>query len=94
MSIRTMLPSKARVGDTIHFAFPNSPGQKISGFEVTINGQQMPEPEVLASRANSKDATIFVYRVMQPGIYQFRITPIGQDGGRGDPRLNTLEVTA
>ena len=93
MSLRIMLPSKAKVGDTIHFHFPKSPDIDISSFEVTINGQRISDPEVLASRAKSKEATIFVYRVAQPGIYQFRITPIGQKGERGEPRLNTLEVT-
>jgi len=93
MAVRIMLPSKARVGDTIHFAFPKAPGKVVTGFEVTINGQKMAEPEILASRAQSKEATIFVYRVTEPGTYQFKITPIGQEGERGEPRLNTLEVT-
>jgi len=88
-----MLPSKARVGDTIHFAFPKEPGKLVSGFEVMINGQKIAEPEILVSRAKSKEGTIFVYQVREPGIYQFRITPIGEDGERGEPRMNTLEVT-
>ncbi len=93
MSVRIMLPSKARVGDTIHFAFPNAPGKVISDFEVTINGQRVKEPEVLKTRGHPGNAAIFVFKAEQPGIYQFVIIPIGQEGERGEPRMNTLEVT-
>ncbi len=93
MSLRIMLPSKAKVGDTIHFAFPKSGGKAVSGFEVTINGRRVKEPEILRNRGQPADA-IFVFRVEEPGIYQFAITPISQEGERGEPRMNTLEVTA
>jgi hypothetical protein len=94
MSVRIMLPSKARVGDTIHFSFPNGPGKVIASFEVTINGQKVKDPEVMKTRGHPGNSAIFVFRAEQPGIHQFVITPIGQEGERGDPRMNTLEVTA
>jgi hypothetical protein len=92
MALRTMLPSKAKVGDTIHFAFPNRrPGPPISAFEVTVNGKQIDRPEMLSTKALSGGSTVFVFKIVEPGTFQFQITPI-IDGMKGEPRLNTLEV--
>jgi len=33
MAVRIMLPSKARVGDTIHFAFPKAPGKVVTALK-------------------------------------------------------------
>jgi hypothetical protein len=90
-----MLPSTARVGDTIHFAFPHNrlSGSPISGFEVIINGTKIENPEVVMTRvAVGGGAANFVFRANEPGIYQFEITPIVA-GKKGQPRFNTLEVT-
>jgi hypothetical protein len=88
-----MLPSKAKVGDTIHFSFTNEPGKTITGFDVVINGKKVKDAEFTVNRAKGGSAT-YIYNVTAPGIYQFQITPIGQSGERGEPRLNTLEVSA
>jgi hypothetical protein len=94
VALRTMLPSTARVGDTIHFAFKHNPlsGTAISGFEVTINGRKIDNPEVVMTRATVGGAAAnFVFRASEPGTYQFEVTPIVA-GKKGQPRLNTLEV--
>ena len=90
MSLRTMLASKAKVGDTIHFSFPNNSrsGKTISAFEVVINGKRIDKPELLTTRGGP---TNFVFTASAPGTYQFDITPIMQ-GEKGERRLNTLEV--
>src|SRR5215470_167701 len=93
MALRIMLPSKAKVGDTVHFSFANEPGKPIAGFEVTINGKKVSDAQFTVNRAKGGSAT-YIYNVTAPGIYQFQITPIGSAGDRGEPRLNTLEVTA
>jgi hypothetical protein len=93
MALRIMLPSKARVGDTIHFAFPNVPGKVINAFHVKINGKSVTEPATIMTRAKGGGAANFVFKVTDPGTYQFEITPIGPAGEKGEPRLNTLEVT-
>src|SRR5262249_11034968 len=93
MALRIMLPSKAKVGDIIHFSFTVEPGQTISGFEVRINGQKAHDAEVTLNRGKGGGAK-YIYNVTAPGIYQFQITPIGPAGERGEPRWNTLEVTA
>jgi hypothetical protein len=89
MAVRTMLPSKARVGDTIYFSFPHSnlKGKKITAFDVLINGKPISNPEMKMSG----NATSFVFQATTSGIYQFEIRPV-IDGQRGEPRLNTLEV--
>ena len=92
MALRIMLPSKAKVGDTMHFSFASRPGQTISGFEVVINGQKVRNAEFTRNRG--KGGANYIYNVTAPGIYQFQITPIGPSGERDEPRLNTLEVTA
>ena len=48
MAVRTMLPSKARVGDTIHFSFPQATlkGTRITAFEVLVNGKKVGNPEM------------------------------------------------
>lgn len=92
MSLRTMLPSRAKVGDTIHFAFLNVGGKTITGFQVTINGESVSEPETALTHALEGGAANFVFRVKEPGTYQFVITPISEAGEHGQPRLNTLEV--
>jgi len=93
MALRTMLPSKAKVGDTIHFAFPNKrpSGPPISAFEVTVNGKKIDRPEILSTKGLAGGSTVFVFKIVEPGIFQFQITPI-IDGMKGEPRLNTLEV--
>jgi hypothetical protein len=90
MAVRTMLPSKARVGDTIHFSFPNASlkGKRITAFEVIVNGKKVSNPEM---KMTSGGATSFVFQATTPGTYQFQITPL-LDGQPGEPRLNTLEV--
>jgi len=93
MALRIMLPSKAKVGDTIHFTFPNSriAGMAISAFQVAINGKKIDKPEILTTRAAGGGSCNFVFRVNEPGIYQFEITPIvGEE--KGVQRFNTLEV--
>jgi hypothetical protein len=57
-----MLPSTAKVGDTIHFAFPHkrSPETSISGFEVAINGRKTEKPEIEMTRATRGEAANFV----------------------------------
>ena len=92
MALRIMLPSKAIVGDIIHFSFAARPGQTISGFEVVINGKKVCNAEFTLNRA--KGGANYIYNVTAPGIYQFQITPVGASGEREEPRLNTLEVTA
>ena len=95
MALRIMLASTAKVGDTIHFAYSHNPfsGNKISGFEVTINGRKLDKPEVVMTRPKVGGGTAnFVFRANEPGTYQFEITPI-VEGKKGQPRLNTLEVT-
>jgi hypothetical protein len=93
MAVRTMLPSKARVGDTVHFSFPHASlkGKKITAFEVVVNGKKVSNPEMKLSSAMSGAATSFVFQATTPGTYQFQITPL-LDGQPGEPRLNTLEV--
>jgi hypothetical protein len=89
-----MLPSTAKVGDTIHFAFPHKRSSEttISGFEVAINGRKVANPEMVMTRALGGEAANFVFSVKEPGIYQFEVTPIA-GGTKGQPRLNTVEVT-
>jgi hypothetical protein len=83
----------ARVGDTIHFAFPQSRLSRISGFEVTLNGRKVNTPEIVMTAMKAGEgAANFVFRASEPGIYQFKITPI-VEGKKGHARLNTLEVT-
>jgi hypothetical protein len=93
MALRIMLPSKAKVGDTIHFTFPNSrqPGMTITAFQVTINGKKIDKPEILTTRAPGGGSSSFVFKVTEPGIYQFEITPIIGEA-KGVQRFNTLEV--
>jgi hypothetical protein len=95
MALRIMLPSKAKVGDTIHFAFPQKglSGPPISGFEVTVNGKKIDSPEIVSTKALAGGSMNFVYKIHEAGIYQFQITPI-VDGTKGAPRWNTLEVEA
>jgi hypothetical protein len=95
MALRTMLPSTAKVGDTIYFAFPHkrSSGSAISGFEVAINGRRVQDPEMVMTRGLGGEAANFVYRAQEPGIYQFEVIPIAGDE-KGQPRRNTVEVTA
>ena len=94
MALRTMLPSTAKVGDTIHFAFPHkrSSESTISGFEVAINGRKIDNPEIVMTRVPRGEAANFVFSVKEPGIYQFEVTPITA-GPKSRPRLNTVEVT-
>jgi hypothetical protein len=90
-----MLPSAARVGDTIHFAFPHPCFSRtpISGFEVTINGRRIAKPEIVMTSVKlGGGAANFVFRANEPGTYQFEIAPI-VGGKKGHSRLNTLEVT-
>jgi hypothetical protein len=87
-----MLPSKAKVGDTMHFVFPTGTANAISGFDVTVNGKRIQDPEVVMKRAPGGNTANLVYNVAEPGIYQFVITPIRQDGAKGEPRLHTIEV--
>jgi hypothetical protein len=91
-----MLPSLAKVGDTIHFSFPRDrlAGKPISAFEVVVNGKKIDQPEVLITRAGrgGTESANFVFNVTEPGVFQFEITPIA--GGEKRPaRLNTLEVS-
>jgi hypothetical protein len=95
VALRTMLPSAARVGDTIHFAFPHNrlSGTPISGFQVTINGRKIAKPEIVMTSVKlGGGAANFVFRANEPGTYQFEIAPI-VGGKKGHSRLNTLEVT-
>ncbi len=95
MALRIMLPSTAKVGDTIHFAFPHSPfsGKKITGFDVKVNGRKVDNPEVVMTKPKvGGGAANFVFRANEPGIYQFEITPI-LEGEKGHARFNTLEVS-
>ena len=92
MALRVMLPSRAKVGDTIHFSFPNPAGKVISAFDVTINGKRVKDPEIVTTRAPKGGTANFVFHVKEPGIYQFVIAPISDGGARGEPRMNTLEV--
>ena len=94
MSLRIMLPSRAKVGDTIHFAFPNIPGKVVSAFEVTINGKKIKDPALVTTRASGGGAANFVFRVEEAGTFHFQIAPINEAGEKGDARLNTLEVPA
>ena len=93
MAVRTILPSKARVGDTIHFSFPhaNRKGKTIRAFEVIVNGKRIANPEMKRTSNMTGGATSFVFQATAPGTYHFDITPI-IDGERGERRLNTLEV--
>jgi hypothetical protein len=97
-----MLPSTAKVGDTLLFAFPHkrSSETSISAFEVTLNGRKIDNPEIVinsGTRGTSVSwtggqAANFVFSVKEPGIYQFEIRPIiGRE--KGQRRLNTVEVT-
>ena len=96
LALRTMLPSNARVGDTIHFAFPErrTSGERVSDFEVTINGQKVDSPEILMTRAGrgGTNAANYVFRATEPGVFHFHITPVA-GGEKLEPRLSTLEVT-
>jgi hypothetical protein len=95
VALRTMLPSAARVGDTIHFAFPHNrlPKTPISGFEVTINGRKLAKPEIVMTAVSlGGGAANFVFRANEPGTFQFKIAPI-VGGKKGHSRINTLEVT-
>jgi hypothetical protein len=94
MALRTMLPSTAKVGDTIHFAFPQkrSSESSISGFDVAINGRRIAKPEFAITRSGHGEAANFVFSVKEPGTYQFEVTPI-TGGENRRPRLNTVEVT-
>jgi hypothetical protein len=96
VALRTMLPSAARVGDTIHFAFPYACLSRtpISGFEVTINGRKLAKPEIVLTRitVGGHGAANFVFRANEPGTFQFKIAPI-VGGKKGQSRINTLEVT-
>jgi hypothetical protein len=87
-----MLPSRAEVGDKVHFSFPNAPGKVISAFEVTINGKRVEDPELVKTGARDTGTANFVFHAKEPGIYHFEIAPIINGGARGEPRLNTLEV--
>jgi hypothetical protein len=91
-----MLPSNARVGDTIHFAFPEnrSSGVRVENFEVTINGKKVDSPEILMTRAGrgGTNSANYVFRATEPGFFHFHITPVA-GGQKLEPRLNTLEVT-
>ena len=93
MSLRIMLPSKPRVGDTIHFAFPNSRNKIITAFEVTINGKKVENPAIVTNRAPNAGTSNYVHKVQNPGHYHFIITPVLESGERGEPRFNTLEVS-
>lgn len=88
-----MLPSKAKVGDVVHFAFPPVGGKAVTGFEVTINGRKVDNPQMLTQRAPGGSIANFVYHVRQPGTFHVSITPIGPDGDKWERRLHTLEVT-
>jgi hypothetical protein len=91
-----MLPSNSRVGDTIHFAFPESQtaGARVSGFEVTINGKKVDSPEIVMTRAGrgGTNSANYVFRATEPGFFHFHITPVA-GGEKLEPRLNTVEVT-
>ena len=92
MSLRVMLPSKAKVGDTVQFAFPNGQGKSISGFDVVINGEKISDATFTTSRSKGAHGANYIYNVTKPGTYQFEITPIDPAGDRGESRFNTLEV--
>jgi hypothetical protein len=93
MAVRTMLPSKAKVGDTVHFSFPHGclKGKKVTAFEVIVNGKKISNPEMKMTSAMSGAATSFVFHATTAGTFQFEIMPL-IDGEPGEPRLNTLEV--
>ena len=93
MALRIMFPSTAKVGDTIHFAFPSNrfSGTAISRFDVTINGRKITKPEIVMTTAIKGGAANFVFRAIEPGTYQFAVTPV-VGGKKGQPRLNTLKV--
>jgi hypothetical protein len=95
MALRTMFPSKAKVGDTIHFSFPHDrfKGEIITAFDVVINGKKVADPELVKANAKGKGSTSFIFKADSPGIYHFEIVPI-TGGERGERRLNTLEVEA
>ena len=95
MAVRTMLPSKARVGDTIHFSFPQATlkGTRITAFEVLVNGKKVGNPEMKITSGMGGGTTSFVFQATTPGTYQFEITPL-IEGQHGEPRLHTLEVEA
>jgi len=95
MAVRTMLPSKARVGDTIHFSFPQASlkGKRITAFEVLVNGKKVGNPEMKITSGMGGGTTNFVFQPTTPGTYQFEITPL-IEGQHGEPRLHTLEVEA
>ena len=90
-----MLPSKARVGDTIHFSFPHASlkGKRITAFEVLVNGKKVGNPEMKITSGMGGGTTSFVFQATTPGTYQFEITPL-IEGQHGEPRLHTLEVEA
>lgn len=88
-----MLPSKAKVGDTVHFAFPAVAGKAATAFEVTINGRRVDEPQLVTQRAPGGNVANFVYHVREPGTFHISITPLGPNGDRWERRLHTLEVT-
>jgi hypothetical protein len=93
MSLRIMLPSRARVGDTVHFAFPNGRDKTITAFEVKINGKKIEDPVITTNRAPNGVTSNFVFKAKEPGHYQFMITPITESGEKCEPRFNTLEVS-
>ena len=76
MAIRTMLPSKARVGDTVHFSFPFTNlkgGKRITGFEVFVNGKKISNPEMKMTGAMSGGATSFVFQATTAGTFSSRL---------------------
>jgi hypothetical protein len=77
MAVRAMLPSKARVGDTIHFSFPHASlrGKSITAFEVIVNGKKISNPEMKTTSVMNGGVTNFVFQATAPGTYQFDITP-------------------
>jgi hypothetical protein len=56
-----MLPSKARVGDTIHFSFPHASlkGKRITALEVFVNGKKVGNPEMKTTSGMGGGATNF-----------------------------------
>jgi hypothetical protein len=56
MALRTMFPSKARVGDTVHFSFAHDrfKGQIITAFDVVINGNKIADPELVKTNGKRK----------------------------------------
>jgi hypothetical protein len=75
MAIRTMLPSKARVGDTVHFSFPHAclKGKRITAFEVIVNGKKISNPEMKMTGAMSGGATSFVFQATTAGTFSSRL---------------------